>query len=68
MDGFDEYELTSAEIEACDIAELYHNNPDILDQDIMMETDEMRAIREISDIDLSVFDISLLNHTFHFYF
>ena len=32
MDQFDEYELTPAEIEACEIAELYYNNPDVLDK------------------------------------
>ena len=66
MDQFDEYELTAAEIEACEIAELYYNNPDVLDQDIVMETDEMRAIREISGIDLSIFEVSLNNYTFIF--
>ena len=67
MDQFDDYELTPAEIEACEIAELYYNNPDVFDQDIVMETDEMRAIREISGIDLSIFEVSLNNYTFIFY-
>ena len=67
MDAFDEYELTAADIEACDIVVLYHNNPDALDQDIIMETDEMRAIRKISDIDLSIFEVSLNKYTMIFY-
>ena len=64
MDAFDEYELTPAEIEACEIAELYYINPDVLDKDIVMETDEIRAIREISGIDLSIFEVSLNNYTY----
>ena len=64
MDAFDEYELTPAEIEACEIAELYYNNPGVLDQDIVMETDEIRAIREISGIDLSIFEVSLNNYIY----
>ena len=64
MDAFDDYELTPAEIEACKIAELYYNNPGVLDQDIVMETDEIRAIREISGIDLSIFEVSLNNYIY----
>ena len=41
-------------------------NPDVLDQDIIMETDEIRAIREISGIDLSIFEVSLNNYTYIF--
>ena len=59
MEEFDEF--TPSQIEACGIAELFYNNPDIMDQEIVMETDEMRAIREISGIDLSIFDVSLNN-------
>ena len=64
MDQFDE--LAPAEIEACDIVELFYNNPDIIDQEIVMETDEMRAIREMSAIDLSIFEVSLNNFFFDF--
>ena len=59
MEEFDE--LTPSQIEVCGIAELFYHNPDIMDQEIVMETDEMRAIREISGIDLSIFDVSLNN-------
>ena len=62
MDGFDDFEITEAEIEYCAVAELIHNHPDVMNQNILMETendwDEMRATKELMGIDPSIFEVS----------
>ena len=62
MEQFDEFEITQAEIEYCEVAELIHNNPDLMNQNIVMETendwDEIRAIEELMGIDTSIFEVS----------
>ena len=62
MEQFDEFDITQAEIEYCEVAELIHNSPDLMNQNIVMETEndwaEMRAREELLGIDSSIFEVS----------
>ena len=58
-DLFDDIEMSKDDFEIAEIVELLHNHPDIFNDEMECEKDEIAVITELMNIDQNLFEVSI---------